>query len=122
PDLDENGAPIALGDPTETALVRAAARMGLRKPELESAWMRVGEAPFDSVRKRMATLHRPVRPEGTPFAEASLVSGPGQRQAGGIEALVVAKGAVESILDVSTRILRGGSAKLLEEAGRAEVL
>jgi Ca2+-transporting ATPase len=47
-----------LGDPTETALADVAARAGLRKPELEAKYSRVMELPFDSVRKRMSTLHR----------------------------------------------------------------
>ncbi len=45
------------GDPTEAALVAAAAREGLRKPELEAELPRVGEVPFDSERKLMSTLH-----------------------------------------------------------------
>ena len=48
----------AEGDPTEAALVEAAAREGLCQPELLIDLPRVGELPFDSVRKRMSTLHR----------------------------------------------------------------
>lgn len=47
----------ALGDPTEGALVIAAAQFGLWKPELELALPRVAELPFDSDRKRMTTVH-----------------------------------------------------------------
>ena len=47
-----------LGDPTETALVVAAARTGLLKPELDQLLPRVAEAPFTSERKRMTTVHR----------------------------------------------------------------
>ncbi|MDQ3603920.1 MAG: HAD-IC family P-type ATPase, partial [Actinomycetota bacterium] len=50
----------ALGDPTEGALVVAAAREGLKKPEIEVALPRVGEVPFDSGRKRMTTVHEVV--------------------------------------------------------------
>ncbi len=46
------------GEPTEAALVRFAAENGLRKDELERAAPRAAEAPFDSVRKMMSTLHR----------------------------------------------------------------
>ena len=46
------------GDPTETALVEAAAAAGLAKPALDAAWPRIGELPFDSDRKRMSTLHQ----------------------------------------------------------------
>ena len=46
------------GEPTEAALVRFAADNGMRKEELEQAAPRVAEAPFDSVRKMMSTLHQ----------------------------------------------------------------
>ncbi len=45
-----------VGDPTEGALVVAAAKAGL-KPELREAFPRVHEFPFDSERKRMTTIH-----------------------------------------------------------------
>lgn len=48
----------AVGEPTECALVNDAARNGLPKPELEKEYERVGEAPFDSMRKMMSTVHR----------------------------------------------------------------
>ena len=51
------GTPTAEGDPTETALVEAAAREGVDQRQLESRRPRVGEAPFDSERKRMSVLY-----------------------------------------------------------------
>ena len=48
----------ALGDPTEAALVVAAAQAGLLKPVLEEVLPRVAEVPFTSARKRMTTVHR----------------------------------------------------------------
>jgi Ca2+-transporting ATPase len=45
------------GDPTEGALVVAAAKAGLHKSDLDSRWPRVGEIPFTSETKRMTTLH-----------------------------------------------------------------
>jgi Ca2+-transporting ATPase len=47
-----------LGDPTETALARAAEKAGFFKDELERESPRVAEVPFDSERKRMSTLHQ----------------------------------------------------------------
>ncbi|MET9920901.1 HAD-IC family P-type ATPase [Streptomyces sp. NPDC006435] len=48
----------ALGDPMEAALLTAAARAGCPQPEeLAATFPRTGEAPFDSLRKRMSTLH-----------------------------------------------------------------
>ncbi len=47
-----------VGDPTEGALVVAAAKAGLWKEQLESAAPRVAEIPFESERKRMTTIHQ----------------------------------------------------------------
>lgn len=45
------------GEPTEAALVAFAAKLGLKKNELKEKFPRVGEAPFDSGRKMMSTVH-----------------------------------------------------------------
>ena len=53
----EKGGPLrAIGDPTESALIVAAAEAGLREPAL--TFPRITEWPFDSGRKRMTTAHR----------------------------------------------------------------
>jgi P-type Ca2+ transporter type 2C len=46
-----------VGDPTEGALVVAAAKLGLDKAKLEAEFPRQGEVPFTSESRRMATLH-----------------------------------------------------------------
>ncbi len=46
-----------MGDPTEGALLAAAAKAGLKKDELEQKQPRLGEIPFESERQFMATLH-----------------------------------------------------------------
>lgn len=46
------------GEPTEAALVAYANKLGLKKYELEANFPRVGEAPFDSMRKMMTTIHK----------------------------------------------------------------
>lgn len=45
------------GEPTECALVNFAYSLGLKKQELEKTTPRVDEAPFDSGRKMMSTIH-----------------------------------------------------------------
>ena len=48
----------AQGEPTEAALVNFAAKAGLKKTLLEEQQPRVAEAPFDSSRKMMSTVHQ----------------------------------------------------------------
>ncbi|WP_406277789.1 cation-translocating P-type ATPase [Embleya sp. NBC_00896] len=57
PDADR-AAWQALGDPTEAALVAAAGKAGLDRAALRERYPRVAEAPFDSGRRRMTTVHR----------------------------------------------------------------
>ena len=45
------------GEPTEAALVVWANKLGLDKPSLKAKFLRCGEAPFDSGRKMMSTVH-----------------------------------------------------------------
>lgn len=47
----------AIGEPTEAALVNFANKIGLPKYKLEQEAPRIGEAPFDSMRKMMSTVH-----------------------------------------------------------------
>jgi Ca2+-transporting ATPase len=49
---------IILGDPTEGALLAAAAKAGFWKDRLEAEYPRIAEKPFDSNRKLMTTVHR----------------------------------------------------------------
>lgn len=47
----------AVGEPTECALVNDAAKNGMIKTQMKEEYVRVGEAPFDSLRKMMSTVH-----------------------------------------------------------------
>ncbi len=53
----ENGVEKHIGDPTETAIVAFAKKLGLEKEDLQSDFPRVGEIPFDSDRKLMTTIN-----------------------------------------------------------------
>ena len=57
-DAKLNDSGEAEGEPTEAALVAYAASVGLPKSQLEAAEPRVDEAPFDSGRKMMSTIHK----------------------------------------------------------------
>jgi Ca2+-transporting ATPase len=46
------------GEPTEAALVNYANSLNIKKYDLEQKFPRVGEAPFDSSRKMMSTIHK----------------------------------------------------------------
>jgi len=54
-ELDSKGG--AIGEPTECALVNFATKNDLNKNELKIEQPRIGEAPFDSMRKMMSTVH-----------------------------------------------------------------
>jgi Ca2+-transporting ATPase len=57
-DAHLNDSNEAEGEPTEAALVNYAYKLGLPKGQMEEASPRVGEAPFDSGRKLMSTIHK----------------------------------------------------------------
>lgn len=54
-EIDDEGK--ITGEPTEAALVAWASKLNLNKNALKAEWARCGEAPFDSGRKMMSTLH-----------------------------------------------------------------
>ena len=55
---DESGKEIAIGDPTEIAIVRKTKELGIYKNKLYLENERINEIPFDSNRKLMTTIHR----------------------------------------------------------------
>ncbi len=91
----------AVGDPTEGALVVAAARFGIHKNHLDTLLPRVGEVPFSSERKRMTTVHQlnqAVRPDdGVAIYLKEFLTQINQQY------IAVTKGAVDSLLDVCDR-------------------
>jgi len=52
-----------VGDPTEGALLVAAAKAGALPAPLAQAYPRIEEIPFDSERKRMVTVHAIENPD-----------------------------------------------------------
>jgi len=111
----------AIGDPTETALVVAEQRIDLSKQSLEKAMPRVAEAPFDSDRKRMSTVHdvraTPKEGDGFPALVSRLAA-----EEGAASAVCFTKGAVDSLLEVSTRIRADGRVQPLTAENRARIL
>jgi P-type Ca2+ transporter type 2C len=61
-----------VGDPTEGALLVAAAKAGATYVEIKEAYPRENEVPFDSERKRMITIHDVATPKAedpSPFSD-----------------------------------------------------
>ena len=124
-DVDaKNNVYSSVGDPTESALVMAAARFGMLKKDLEAALPRVAELPFDSDRKRMTTVHR--LPAG-----ASSIGGRGLDNAGatplppdavGAPLLAVTKGAVDGMLSRVAKIWTPQGLVAFDEGWKKRVL
>ncbi len=88
----------AVGEPTECALVNYAASLKILKPELKKAYPRIGEAPFDSGRKMMSTVH--------------------QYQ----EMIQYTKGAPDEVLRVCTSYIENGKVQPMTDQKRSEIL
>ena len=91
----EDGSYRVVGDPTEVALIVAANRAGARRSELEQAYPRIDEIPFDSSRKRMTTVHKVLKPkpeDASPFYDGSLLDWE----------VAATKGAPDVVLDLCT--------------------
>ncbi len=112
----------AIGDPTEGALILAAASFGIRKDDLDRAFPRVAEVPFDSVRKRMTTVHRvPRSREELPESLAPLWDRQPNRQAF-TPFLAVTKGAVDGLLDHTRQVWVAGEAQPFDSGWRERVV
>jgi Ca2+-transporting ATPase len=114
---DETPGYQAIGDPTEGALVVAAARLGLWKAELDRLFPRVTEVPFTSERKRMTTVHRvPQETEVEDEAVERLLDYlPDNRH------VVFTKGAVDNLLEISDRVWNAGQIEPLDAEWRARI-
>ena len=59
------------GDPTEGALIAAAAKVGLKHETLTNSYPRLAEVPFDVSRKRMSTVHKTLDGSSILFVKGS---------------------------------------------------
>jgi Ca2+-transporting ATPase len=94
-----SGAWAVNGDPTEGALIVAAAKLGLIQSALVAASPRLGEVPFSAERRSMATLHQTAQGR-----------------------VVLVKGAPGVVLGCCSEMLGEGGPVVLDDARRAGVL
>jgi Ca2+-transporting ATPase len=119
--IELDGGERLIGDPTEGALIVAAARLGLTKADLEATFPRVAELPFDPIRKRMTTIHAvPALPPTLPSPLGSLWDGVLGTD-GEHHHVAFTKGAVDSLLVVSSAVWRDGATYPLTAAARARI-
>ena len=90
----------AVGEPTECALVNYAAKLGLDKNAQKNDLPRVGEVPFDSMRKMMTTVH--MGKDG--------------------KIIQFTKGAPDEVLKNCTHMLEGGKIVPITDAHRKAIL
>ncbi len=96
-EIDSNG--DAIGEPTECALVNYATKLSLMKSDLKNEYPRVSEAPFDSMRKMMSTIHK-----------------------NGNQIIQYTKGAPDEVLKLCTKYLKDGQILELDEAAKNEIM
>ncbi len=87
------------GDPTETAIVDVALKLGINKNDVEKKYTRIEEVPFDSERKRMTTINK--HPNGKLFVNV--------------------KGGLDEILSVCTHLLINGETREITNADRENI-
>ena len=90
----------AVGEPTECALVNYAATLGLDKNNQKEIYPRIGEIPFDSMRKMMTTVHKDENGNILQFT----------------------KGAPDEIVKRCSFYLKDGKAVKMDEGKRNEIL
>jgi len=96
-ELNDDG--TVTGEPTEAALVAWAHKLNIPKPALKKEFPRVGEAPFDSMRKMMTTVHS----KGAGFVQYT-------------------KGAPDVVIDRCTAYLRDGKIVPMTAEYKNEIL
>jgi Ca2+-transporting ATPase len=106
-----------VGDPTEGSLLVAAFKAGAFSSELNVAYPRTNEVPFDSERKRMVTIHSiddPRTEDISPFTNGSKKK----------SHVIAVKGAPDLVLNLCTRYqpMNDGESRVLDQAARERII
>ncbi len=116
-DLEGGAEYRMVGDPTEGSILVAAYKAGAGSKDLNAAYPRKNEIPFDSERKRMITIHaidNPRLEDISPFVDSTHKN----------MHVVAVKGAPDIVLKLCTQMqsMDDKSAKPLDEAARKQIL
>ena len=108
---------VAIGDPTEAALLVAARQFRVDKKALEQTLPRAGEVSFSSERKRMTTIHK-IPADPSPLSAALHLAMDGGK------AVFVAftKGSVEGLLPLCRNVWVNGRLETLKEGRTHQLL
>jgi Ca2+-transporting ATPase len=110
--LDDDKTFRTLGDPTEGALLVAAARLDYWKESLDQSFPRIAEVPFDSERKRMTTVHSLAK------HDPDLLVG---LRINGAKSLAFTKGSVDGLLEISSRVWVQGKFQEMDDNWRNRI-
>lgn len=102
-----------IGDPTEGALLSLAGKANLKQKDLNKYWLRVGEFPFSSERKRMSVICRIDRAINDPILEFSSKNA---------EFTLFSKGSPELILERCQLVQVGDRTVSLTQEQRQQIL
>ncbi|HEY3313539.1 MAG TPA: cation-translocating P-type ATPase [Anaerolineales bacterium] len=105
-----------VGDPTEAALIVAAEKAGALHEDLDEAYPRENEVPFDSERKRMITIHAVVAPTADDLSPFHNNTHKDWR-------VIAVKGAPDLVLNLCSHYqTRDDKSAALDEAARQRIL
>jgi len=103
----EHGTLTTIGDPTETALIHALYRFGFCKEYSEAKYPRIDEIPFDSERKLMSVIVKPIANVTNPIA--------------GGKTVMYTKGAFDKLIVRCNRIIDNGKIRPMTKADITEI-
>lgn len=101
-----------VGDPTEGALVTAAAKMGYWKSSLDTSFRRTAELPFDSERKRMTTIHHLGQYDPEVLAGLDVSNH---------RYIAFTKGSVDGLLDIASHVWVNGKSEYMDEGYKVRI-